>query len=288
MEISATSRVVIGAMMISFSGVYVKLAHVTPTICGFYRVAFGGIALLVIAIMKKERPWKGLPYLLLGIAGGLFFALDLFVWHRAVHYIGPGLGTILPNFQVFLLAFYGVAFLEERLSRKLLLAMPMSVVGLFLIVGVQWDQLSPMYKTGVLLGLSAAGIYAGYTLILRKLQAAADPLSPVVNLTVISFSSMVFLGMEAWRSGESFFIPDAQSIVSLLAYALFSQVIGWTLISKGLPGIRASLAGLILLLQPALAFVWDILFFEQEATFVTMVGFFLTLGAIYLGTQKGK
>lgn len=285
MDRSATLQVAIGAMMISFSGVYVKLAHVTPTISGFYRVAFGGIILLAVAIIKRERPWKSWGYLFLGIAGGMFFALDLYAYHTAIIYIGPGLGTILPNFQVFLLALVGVTFFGERLSLKLLLAMPLAMVGLFLIVGIQWEQLTPMYKTGVFLGLSAAVIYTGYTLILRKLQSAEDPLSPFVNLIVISFSTVVFLGVEAWRNGESFFIPDVQSLLSLLAYALFSQVMGWSLIVNGLPRIRTSLAGLLLLLQPALAFAWDILFFDREMTFIIMVGFILTLGAIYLGAS---
>ncbi len=285
MDKSAPLQVAIGAGMISFSGVYVKAAHVSPTISAFYRVAFGGMILLVIAIMKRERPWKGWGYLFLGIVGGMVFALDLVVYHKAIMYIGPGLGTILPNFQVFLLALFGVWVLGERLSPKLILAMPMAMVGLFLIVGVQWGQLSPQYKTGVVLGLSAAGIYTVYTLILRQLQSAADPLSPFVNLIVISFSSLAFLGIEAWRTEESFAIPDAQSLLSLLAYALFSQVMGWSLISKGLPKIRASLAGLLLLLQPALAFAWDALFFGREITLVILTGFILTLGAIYMGTS---
>ncbi len=288
MDKSAPLQVAIGASMISVSGVYVKLAHVSPTMSAFYRVVFGGIILLAIAILKKERAWKGWGYLWLGIGGGLVFALDLVVYHKAIIYIGPGLGTILPNFQVFLLALFGVAVLGERLSPRLILAMPMAMAGLFLIVGVQWDRLSPLYKTGVILGLSAAGIYTGYTLILRKLQAAEDPLSPFVNLVVISFSSVIFLGIEAWRSGESFSIPDGQSLLSLLAYALFSQVMGWSLISKGLPRIRASLAGPLLLLQPALAFAWDVLFFDREATSIIMVGFILTLGAIYMGSSIKK
>jgi len=41
--------------------------------------------------------------------------------------------------------------------------------------------------------------------------------------------------------------------------------------------------GLILLLQPALAFVWDILFFGRPTRAVELVGAAITLGAIYLG-----
>ena len=68
-----------------------------------------------------------------------------------------------------------------------------------------------------------------------------------------------------------------------MAYALFSQVIGWVLITHSLPRVRASLAGLLLLLQPALAFVWDILFFSKETTALNLIGAAVTLTAIYIG-----
>ena len=62
-----------------------------------------------------------------------------------------------------------------------------------------------------------------------------------------------------------------------------SQVVGWLLITNALPGIRASLSGLILLLQPALAFVWDVLLFQRPTTAVNWLGVGLTMAAIYLG-----
>ena len=58
---------------------------------------------------------------------------------------------------------------------------------------------------------------------------------------------------------------------------------GWILITNALPKIRASLSGLILLLQPALAFVWDVLFFQRPTTPVNWLGVLVALVAIYLG-----
>jgi len=68
--------------------------------------------------------------------------------------------------------------------------------------------------------------------------------------------------------------------------ALFSQTIGWAVISNSLPRVVPSLAGLILLLQPALAFVWDVLFFDRPTTLVQWGGVLVTLCAIYLGMSS--
>ena len=81
---SSVLMVIIGAVMISFSGVYVKLAHVSPTVSGFYRMFFGGICLVLIVVLKKDKIWDGLGTFILSLLCGLFFALDLFVWHKSV------------------------------------------------------------------------------------------------------------------------------------------------------------------------------------------------------------
>ncbi|MGA8018288.1 MAG: hypothetical protein WCA42_05420, partial [Desulfobacterales bacterium] len=52
----------------------------------------------------------------------------------------------------------------------------------------------------------------------------------------------------------------------------------------GLTRLRSSLVGLLILLQPALSFTWDILFFHRETDLFGAVGAVLSLTAIYLGT----
>jgi hypothetical protein len=52
-KISAVVSIAIGATLISFSGVYVKLADIGPTAAGVYRTLFGGLILLVLAVLKK-------------------------------------------------------------------------------------------------------------------------------------------------------------------------------------------------------------------------------------------
>jgi hypothetical protein len=66
-----------GTTMISFSAVFVKLAHVQPTTAGFYRMLFGGLILLAIVWFRGERLFRGIPNVLMILACSLLFALDL-------------------------------------------------------------------------------------------------------------------------------------------------------------------------------------------------------------------
>jgi drug/metabolite transporter (DMT)-like permease len=279
-------RLVAGALMISFSGVWVKLSHVTPTVSAFYRVFFGGIILLIMALVRREVKWQGRQNALVLLVCSFFFALDLLFYHYSIHLVGPGLGTILPNFQVFILTAVGVFILKEKLRLSFLAAVPLAVTGLCFIVGLQWRGLEPSYRMGIVFGLAAALCYAAFLLFLRKLQLDQAGKSRYYVLMVVSLLSALCLAAEVLRIGASFQIPDAQSLAALLALGGISQVVGWLLITNALPNIRASLSGLILLLQPALAFVWDVLLFQRPTTALNWTGVGLTLAAIYLGAVQ--
>ncbi len=283
---NALPHLLIGAVMISFSGVWVKISHVSPMVSAFYRVFFGGLILLAVAGLKRETVWQGRRFMGWSLLCAFFFALDLGLYHYAVHLVGPGLGTILPNFQVFILAAIGVALWGEKLRLLYVMAVPLALLGLFLVVGIDGSKLSADYRLGVLCGLGAAACYAGFLLSIRKLQREQQGATFFSVLTTVSLMTAALLTLEVLRSGATFVIPDRQSLLALAALGFFSQFAGWLLITNALPQIRASLSGLILLLQPALAFVWDVLFFQRPTSLLNWIGVLLALIAIYLGTSR--
>lgn len=280
------SLVAAGAFLLSFAAVFVKLARVGPTTAGFYRMLVGGVVLALVAVARRERFWMGRAALTIAAAAGVWFALDLFFWHRSIHLVGPGLATILANFQVFLLAGYGAVVLRERLTWRLGVAIPLALAGLFLLVGVDWGHLPAGYRWGVALGLLTAVSYGAFLLTLRASQARAGRLEPIPNLLIVCAVTTPLLGAGALAEGQTLGVPDPTTALLLVAYGVTAQVVGWLLISRGLPGVEAGQAGLILLLQPSLAFVWDVLFFARPTDLTDVLGATLALAAIYLGTRR--
>lgn len=275
-----------GAVLISFSSVMVKLTQVGPTTSAFYRVLFGGLGLSLLVLARRERLWAGWPPLAGALAAGLLFALDLFFWHRSILYVGPGLATILANFQVFIMAGAGVLLLGERPGWRLAAAIPLAVLGLIMVVAQDWLDLGPQYRLGVIFGLVTALSYACYLLVLRWAVRRRPNLGATANVALISLACAGLLALEMARAGESFAIPSPADWGWLLIYGLACHGLGWVLISLGLGRIPASRAGLALLLQPTLSFVWDMLFFARPTTGLEASGAALALGAIYLGSAS--
>lgn len=285
-EFKGTIMLMAGATMISFSAVIVKLVPVDPTTAGVYRTLFGGLILTGVVLARREAFWRSWPAFGLAFLCGLIFAVDLSFWHRSVHLVGPGLSTILTNFQVFFLAGIGVFILREKLGPRLMVAIPLAMVGLGLLVGLHRGVPSQAHQLGVLYGIIAAMAYTVYILALRRLHFLNPRPSILANMAVISLIAAGTLALETRFTGESLAIPDVQSGVWLLIYGVLGQVLGWVFISRGLPSTPASRAGLILLLQPALSFIWDMLFFNRSTDALELVGAALALGSIYLGTSR--
>ncbi|HVC36931.1 MAG TPA: DMT family transporter [Gammaproteobacteria bacterium] len=279
-------NLILGAVMISFSAVFVKLVSVPPAASAFYRMLFGGLILLGIVWWRGERVKLRTAAIAMLCLVAVFFALDLTFWHRSILYVGPGLATLLANFQVFVLAAVGVLAYRERLTWFQVFSIPLAILGLVLLVGVDWSSFSPSYRWGVILGLLTAVCYAGYLLALRRARVAETAGSSFVTLMVVSLLCAGLLALAMWPEHASFVIPTWKDLGWLIAYGVFGQVLGWVLISSSISKVRASQVGLVLLLQPVCAFVWDVLFFGRRFTTVEIIGAALALAAIYLGSMK--
>lgn len=293
LDLGGLLRVAGGGVLISFSGLFVKLAHVGPSQSAFYRMFFGGVALLCVALARRERLRARRGVWAVMVAAAVFFALDLECWHRSILLIGPGLATIIGNFQVFFIAIAGAVLLRERLSVRHMAAIPLALAGLWWLLGVSPAELLPVTAdgglavgdalAGVAYGLATALFYTGFILLLRHSQGMGGMLTPVANMALVSLVCAAMIGAGILARGGAFAIGDAPSFGYLVTYGILCQAAGWVLLSTGLPRLPASLAGLVMVVQPALAFVWDILLFDRPTDGWGMAGAGLSLFAIWLG-----
>lgn len=277
----------IGAIIISFSSVMVVLSGLPPDVTGFYRLFGGGLGLLAILAWRGRLNLFTPHTLKWGLVGGLFFAGDFFFWHRSIGYVGPGLSTMLANFQVIPLALVSALFFKERMPPKMLVAIPLALIGLYLMVGVGWEGFSSDYRLGVGFGLLTAVFYALYLLSL-KYSLAGERTDPLAMAASVALITGLLLGGLAVTQGESFGFPSMKSVAAIGFLAFICHAVGWFLITRGIQTVRGAVVGLILILQPTLSFVWDILFFGKPINPVELCGVGLALVGIYLGSLKAE
>ena len=282
---NAHVRLFLGAALISLSPVWVKLVSVSPTTSGVYRTLIGGLALAAYLLLRRRRLRLPRVVWIMLLAASMFFALDLWLWHRSISYIGPGLSTLLANFQVFFMMLAGIVLYRQAPKPIQVVAVPLALLGLGLIVGFDWSELPPDYRLGVLFGLLTAVAYAGYLLTMRAARADAVDSLPLREVAIMSLSVAAMLALSAFFEGASLAIPTMADAGWLLAYGLLSHCLGMVLIASSLPQVSTTEAGLALLLQPSLSFVWDVLFFARAVSTTELAGAVIALIAIYLGAR---
>lgn len=284
---AALVEMILGAVAISTTSVFVKLADVGPTMSAFYRMAWGGgLLLLVLVALGQWRRvrWTDIAWLSIP---AFAFAVDLMLWHRSILYVGPGVATLLGNFQVFLMALAGFLLYRERLGWLFLAGIALAFLGLYLLVGVDWRSLGAQYQLGVGLGIVTGFAYAAYMLTTRHAQRSGHvQLAPAQLLCVSSLLCAGMLGLAALVEGESFALPDLQTVSSLAGLAVFGQVLGWVLLTRAMPQLPASTIGLLLLLQPALSFVLDVILFARPTKTLDWIGVALSLIGIFIGSYR--
>ena len=163
----------LGALVIAFSAILVRLAEVSPSTAAFFRCSYALPLLALLAWREHERyGGRSRRDHLLGFFAGVLFAANLIFWHHAIEAVGAGLSTVLGNVQVVFVALLAWAALGERPDNRSLVAVPVVFGGVVLISGVIGSgAYGDDPQLGVAFGLAAAGMCALFLLILRNINA---------------------------------------------------------------------------------------------------------------------
>ena len=279
-------RLYFGAVLISFSPIFVSLVDINPTVSAFYRVFIGGIALtLYLLISKKRFDFNRTVWFFLFMAS-IFFAADLWFWHRSVIYVGPGLGTLLANMQVFIMMMAGIFLYKQIPTKVQLFSIPFAVIGLSMIVGLDWKELKPNYQAGIIFGLLTAICYSSYLISMRQAQQSKTNIIPIREVASMSLMVSVILAFTVFFENESLIISGINDYLILLMYGIGSHAIGGIMIASALVRVTTTEVGIALLLQPTLSFIWEILFFNRSFTMIESVGVVIVLYSIFLSSNR--
>jgi drug/metabolite transporter (DMT)-like permease len=269
-----------GALTIAFSAILVHQADVHPATAAFYRCLYA-LPLLGLLALREDRRYgeRGPGQRRLALIAGVFFAADLIFWHQAIADVGAGLATVLGNLQVVFVPLGAWLVLSEVPQRRIVAALPLTLIGVVLISGVFEDGAYGDHPArGVLFGALTGLSYAGFILVLRHgSQDLRRPAGPLFDATWVSAIVCLVVALIIARDD---LVPAWPSVAWLVLLALSSQVVGWLLISTSLPRLPAALTSMILTVQPVGSVVLGILLLGEDPTVLQLCGAALILAGL--------
>jgi drug/metabolite transporter (DMT)-like permease len=276
----------LGAMAIAFSGIFYRYSGVSPSSATVFRCLYAlpFLALLAWRETRSQGPRSRRSHLV-AIAAGVFFASDLTLYHHGVQFVGAGLGTVIPNLQVVIVAIVGWLLLGEHPDRRTWLAMPVAVLGVLLISGLlEHGAYGADPPLGVAFGLGAGASYAGYLLIIR--QGNRDGRRPFGTLFDASAATVVVAALAGLVVGDLDLVPSWPAHGWLIALALISQVAGYGLINVSLPRLPAVLTSVLLLAQPIATLIFSAFLLSEAPSALQIGGVALILGGVLLAAAR--
>jgi drug/metabolite transporter (DMT)-like permease len=279
---------VLGAITIAFSSILVRLSHASPSTAAIFRCAYAVPVLGVLALLEDRRlgrrSWRSRR---VAVLAGVFFSLDLILWHHSIEEVGAGLATVLANVQVVLVPLTAWAVLSEKPGRRVLAALPVALFGVVLISGVlEHGAYGRDPVAGALFGVGAGLAYVGFLLLLR--HGGADlrrPAGPLFDATATAMVCCIVLG---WIWGDARLVPVWPGAWWLITLALSSQVLGWLLITSSLPRLPAAITSLLLMIQPIGSLALAAIIFGESPSVVQLLGVVFVLAAVVGATRPAR
>lgn len=270
-----------GATGIAFAPLFVRLSEIGPSATAFWRMALAWPFLFLWLQIDSRRhpPLKRISFSdrkFLALAG-LFFAVDLAVWHWSIKFTTVANATLLANFAPIFVTLSAWLFFRIKITMRFLMGLAIAFGGAFLLMGSSL-KLSGRFIFGDILGVVTAVFYAGYLLTVNRLRTR---FSTARIMAWGGFFCAITLFPIAVLSEETLFPATYKGWLILLGLAVISQIGGQGLITYALAYLPAPFASLSLLLQPVLAaiFAWIILY-EQVGMLQGLGGAIILAGII--------
>ena len=276
---------IIGAIAIAFSPIFVRFSDVDPIMTAFYRIFISLPFFLFFSsfniIEKVKFPEFNNSYVIF-LVSGIFFALDLICWHWSIKLTTVSKATFLSNLAPIVVIIFSLIFLKERFSKFFYLAALLSMVGMLMLLGESF-KFNKSQFIGDLLGVLTAVWYGSYIVTISQLRKKYNStsimfLSGTVTAIILLIVSILF---------EQSLIPQSLfTIMIIFLLGFICQFMGQSFITYSLAYLSASLSSLCLLIQPIAATVLAYFFFQEKLTTIQFFGSALILIGIYIARTK--
>ena len=261
-----------------------RLADTGPVASAFWRVALA-VPLLYLWQGQQARrsPPSGDSRLTPAvIAAGIFFALDLGVWHWSIVWTSVANSTLLANLASIFVTLMGWLLWKQRVSRLFLAGMATALAGMFVLVGPSFAAGGTRFL-GDVLGALTAIFYGSYMLAIKVARDAKIPTARIMAWST-AISAVALLPF-ALISPQPFWPATAGGWLAVCGLALVSQIVGQGLIAYAFAHLPASLSAVSLLIQPVMAAVFAWILFGEAIGPAQFAGGVIVLAGIWIARR---
>lgn len=273
--------VIIGAISVSTSAIFVKLATQAPAaIIANYRLLIAIIIMLPIIIVKHRHEFKAIDRKnwIYSTFAGIFLAAHFILWFESLNYTSVASSVVLVTLQP-IFAFLGTyLFFKERFSPGAVISMLIALFGSFII---SWGdfQISGMALLGDLLAILGAITITIYFLFGQRVRKQLSLMT--YTFIVYSISSITLLIYNFVLENPFLGYPIDHWWI-FLALAIIPTFFGHTLFNWALRWLSTSTISMGIIFEPVGATILAYLIFGERVSAWQWLGGTIILAGLFL------
>lgn len=281
----ALLALLLGAVCIAMSPIFVRVSETGPTATAFWRVALALPVLWPLYALYGRRAAPDVAerrtrWLL--FAAGLAFSGDLFFWHFSVKFTSVANSTLLANLAAIFVTLAAWLLFRQKPSRLFLAGLVTALAGVGMLVSTSM-KFSSTALLGDAFGVITALFYAWYLLTVKSLRDRGAGTLRLMAVTT-AITALVLLPV-ALATGEQMLPVSAAGWWKLVGIALISHACGQGLIAYALAHLPASFSSVSLLLQPVMAGVFAWVLLGEPLVALQIAGGVVVLVGIYVARR---
>jgi drug/metabolite transporter (DMT)-like permease len=270
--------------LIPVFAIYAYDGGVSTTTLLFLRFAIASIIFFGYIFLKMKN-WqitkKQIVYLIL--LGGILYTAQSTFYFTSVKYIPASLAALLLYLHPIFVAILSFIFNKEKLSKKIIIAVTLSLTGIVLVLGSPKGNINLI---GILFAIGAAVVYSIYIIIGDRVTKKVSPMITCAFITLFSACSLFIGG--TFTHTISFQFGKIGWIMAV-GVALFCSVIAMFTFFAGMNIIGPTKASILSMIEPVVTFILSTILFHERMSALQLVGGVIVLfGAILvvLASQK--
>jgi drug/metabolite transporter (DMT)-like permease len=275
-----------GVLGFGVSAVLIRLVDDAPVLAvAAWRTLLAALMLAPVALVRARGDLRRLTGRTLAWIGaaGVLFGLHFIAWIAAVYHTSIASATVLVATSPIFLAVLGYAFLQERLSARLVVGIVLAAVGTGIMA---WGDATGERADSLLgngLALLSALLHSFYLLIGRVQRQHLSWLAYVFPLYTVA--ALTVLPIAWWAQVPLTGYPPVFFMLCALM-ALLPQIVGHGAFNYAVKYFPVALLGLAGLLEPVLASTLALLLFGEVPGHLALAGMGLVLLSVVFALRR--
>lgn len=270
----------------SFLSMKVTARVLPPMTLALIRFLIGSIVLSIIYMLKEKKKVlnkRDIP--MLALSGFIGVSAYCYFQNNGIRYISASSASIIIAAIPIFTLIAEIVFLKAELTKKKIVSVIISFIGVYLIVGFNSSGLSSNPLKGYLLMFGAVISWITYSIITKRLYNKYSQIAIVYFQTL--FGTLFLAGFTFFETTNLSLI-DNTIVLNIIYLGVFCSAIAYYLYIYAMDCLGVSKTSLFLNLIPVVTVVASYFVLNERIDIYQIVGGSLVIFAVYYVNAKDK